>query len=116
MDIEAVVARRLMEATGVRAFLEVPEESPDEFITVEMTGGGGGFLDPARFDVDCWSAKGKGGRKRAAEIAEAVKAAVPDLDDEPDIFHPTVENCYRMPDPDTGRPRYVVGIQVWICE
>lgn len=112
MDVEAVVARRLKAATGLPAYLEVPKDAPDEFITVEQTGGGGGFLDPAQLDVDCWAQT----RKRAKAMAEVVKVAVPDLDEEPNVFHPTVENCYRMPDPDTGRPRYVVGIQVWICE
>ena len=112
MDVEAVVARRLMEATGYRAFLEVPPDAPDEFICVEQTGGGGGMLEPAQLDVDCWAAT----RKRAKAISREVQAAVADLDEEPNIFHPTVENCYRMPDPDTGRPRYTVGIQVWICE
>lgn len=116
MDVEAVVARRLMKATGLKAFLEVPEDAPDEFVTVEQTGGGGSFLEPVQLDADCWSRKGKGGRKRARQMAEAVKATVPDLDEEPNVFHPTVEQCYRMPDPDTGRPRYTVGIQVWICE
>lgn len=116
MDVEAVVARRLREATGIAAYLEVPAETPVEFLAVEQTGGGGGLLDPVQLDVDCWSSKGKGGRKRAKAMADAVMAAVPDLDEETNIFHPTVENCYRMPDPDTGRPRYVVGVQVWVCE
>lgn len=110
------MARRLAKKTGVAAFLEVPPNTPDELITVERTGGGGNFLEPVQLDVDCWAAKGKGGRKRARAIAELVSSVVPDLDEEPNIFHPTVENCYRMPDPDTGRPRYVVGIQVWVCE
>lgn len=112
MDVEAVVARRLAAATGVDAYLEVPEDTPDELITVEQTGGGGGFLDPVQLDVDCWAKT----RKRARKLASAVQSAVPLLEEEPNIFHPTVENLYRMADPDTGRPRYVVGIQVWICE
>lgn len=116
MDIERTVAARLAEATGIDAYLEVPNPAPDEFLCVEQTGGGGGFLDPVQLDVDCWAAKAKGGRKRARAIAEAVRSAVADLDDEPNMFHPTVETFYRMPDPDTGRPRYTVGIQVWICE
>ena len=116
MDVEAVVAGRLMGATGVRAYLEVPPDAPDEFVTVEQTGGGAGMLDPVQLDVDCWASKRKGGRRRARAIASLVEAAVAGLDEEPNIFHPTVENCYRMPDPDTGRPRYVVQVQVWVCE
>lgn len=116
MDVEAVVAERIGGATGLPAFLEVPPDAPDDFITVEQTGGGGNFLEPVQLDIDCWSAKRKGGRKRAREIASLAAAAVPDLDEEPNIFHPTVENTYRMNDPDTGRPRYVVQCQVWVCE
>lgn len=116
MDVEAVVARRLMDATGIRAYLEMPDDAPDELMTVEQTGGGAGMFDPVQLDVDCWAAKRKGGRKRARAIASLVEAAIADLDDEPNIFHPTVENTYRMNDPDTGRPRYVVQCQVWVCE
>lgn len=120
MDVEATVARRIAEATGVRAYLEVPKDEdlePDcDFITVEQTGGGAGMLDPVQLDIDCWSSKRKGGRKRARAVARLVEAAVLDLDEEPNIFHPTVENTYRMNDPDTGRPRYVVQAQVWVCE
>lgn len=112
MDVEAVVARRLMDATGVPAFLEVPPDAPDEFLTVELTGGGGTFLEPCRLDVDCWAQT----RKRAKAMSKDVSAAAIDLDEEPNIFHPTVENTYRMPDPDTGMPRYVVQFQVWVCE
>lgn len=116
MDVEAVVARRISAATGIPAFLEMPsaENDPGELVTVEQTGGGGGYMEPVMLDIDCWS--GKKQRKRAKAIAELVLKAVPDLDDEPDIFSPKVENVYRMNDPDTGRSRYVVQISLWVCE
>lgn len=116
MDVEAMVARRLAEATGLPAFLEVPAEPdmPDEFLTVEQTGGGGTYMDAVRLDVDCWALPKR--RKRAKELALLVQAAVPDLDEEPNVFHPAVENVYRMNDPDTGRARYVVQVQLWVCE
>ena len=41
MDIERVAAQRLMDATGIKAVLEVPKRRPSEFISVEMTGGSG---------------------------------------------------------------------------
>lgn len=118
MDIEDVVARRLAASTGIPAFIEMPpgDSDPGDLVTVELTGGGGTYMDAATLDVDCWSTKAGGGRKRAREIAELVKRAVPDLEDEPNIFHPEVENVYRMNDPDTRRPRYVVQVQLWVCE
>lgn len=118
MDIERVVAERLREATGLPAFLEMPGkgDDPGDLLTVEQTGGGGGYMEPVQLDVDCWSTKEGGGRKRAREISDLVMAAVPDLDEEPDVFHPEVVNRYRMNDPDTRRPRYVVSVSLWVCE
>lgn len=118
MDVERVVAGRLAAATGVPAFLEMPagSEDPGDLLTVEQTGGGGGYLQPVELDVDCWSTREGGGRRRARAIADAVAAAVPDLDEEPNVFHPQVTNRYRMNDPDTRRPRYVVQVELWVCE
>lgn len=118
MDIERVVAERLMEETGIPAFLEMPErdEDPGDLITVMRTGGGGSYMETVQVDVDCWSTKKGGGRKRAKQIADLVRAAALDLDEEPNIFHPRPVNTYRDNDPDTRRPRYVVQIELWVCE
>lgn len=118
MDVERVVASRLSGATGVPAYVEMPpgDADPGDLIVVERTGGGGGPLEEVRLDVDCWSTREGGGRRRAAEIADAVAAAVPSLDGEPDVFGPTVANRYRMNDPDTRRPRYVVQVELRVCE
>lgn len=114
MDVEAVVARRLARAVGVKGFVEVPESAPDSFISVERIGGGGSMFEPCQLAIDCWARKKE--RRKAQELAEAVKRAALDLDEEPDIFHPEVTNFYKQNDPDTGRSRYIVQIQVWVCE
>lgn len=114
MDTEATVARRLSKAVGVPAYLEVPERAPDGFITVERIGGGGSMFEPCQLAIDCWA--GKKQRKAAQALSERVKAAVCDLDEEPSVFHPGVTNCYRQNDPDTGRSRYIVQAQLWVCE
>lgn len=114
MDVEAVVARRLSKAVGVTGRVEVAADTPESFISVERLGGGGSMFEPVQLAVDCWAKKKE--RKRARALAEAVKAAVYDLDEEPNIFNPEVTNCYRQNDPDTGRSRYIVQIQVWVCE
>lgn len=118
MDAEGVVAHRLMAATGIPSFVEMPdgEHDPGDLLCVEQVGGGGGYMEPVQLDVDCWSTREGGGRKRAKELAGLVKAAVPGLEDEPNIFHPVVTNQYRMADPDTRRPRYVVQVELWVCE
>ena len=114
MDVEAAVARRLAQTTGAPAYVEVPGDMPDSFISVEQIGGGGSMFEPCRLAVDCWA--GKKQRKAAQALSEKVKAAVYDLDEESNIFNPEVTNCYRQNDPDTGRSRYIVQIQVWVCE
>lgn len=117
MDIETDVARCLCELAGADATLEPVAGHPEPYITVEQVGGGGGFLEPVQLDIDCWGTEGKGGRKPAKALAEKVKAAVPSLEDElPNVFHPEVTNQYKMPDPDTRRARYVVQVQLWVCE
>lgn len=112
MDVEAVVARRIGDAVGVPAYLDVPEGAAGDLLTVEQTGGGGSYMEAVSLDIDCWADT----RKRAKAVSALVSAAVADLDDEPNVFNPRVENVYRMNDPDTGRPRYVVSVSLWVCE
>ena len=112
MDTEAVVARRLAKSTGLTARLEVPSDNSGEFITVELTGEGSGFVAPATLAVQTWADT----RKRAREMMQAVVAAVPDLEDEDNIFHPVAESTYRFPDPDTRRARYQTTVSLNICE
>ena len=114
MDVEAAVARRLAQAAGVPGCLEVPEEMPDSFISVEQIGGGGSMFEPYMLAVDCWAKKKE--RKKARALAESVATAVAYLDEEANFFHPEVTNLYRQNDPDTGRSRYIVQIQIWVCE
>lgn len=114
MDVETVVARRLSEAVGVPGRVEVTENTPERFISVERLGGGGSMFEPVQLAVNCWA--GKKQRKAAQALSEKVKAAVYDLDEEPNVFHPEVTNCYRQNDPDTGRSRYIVQVQLWVCE
>ena len=114
MDIEAATARRIAKAVGVPAYLEVPKDAPGSFVTVERIGGGGSYMEPVRLAIDCW-----GGEEAAARRPgplRQVRAAVYGLDEEPNVFHPEVTNTYRQNDPDTGRSRYIVQAQVWVCE
>lgn len=114
MDIEAVVARRLMAQVGCKAFLEVPADAPERFIVVEQTGGGGAFKEDVQLDIDCFAQANQ--RKAAKALAREVGEAVPDLDAEPNVFNPRVENTYRLNDPESGRSRYIVQISLTTCE
>lgn len=114
MDIEAVAARALKAALGVPAYLEAPKEAPEEFITVEATRATGGFTDRVALDIDCLAPPNS--RKRAKALAERVMGAVPGLCSESCIFAPAVANWYRMNEPDTNRSRYVVQVELTVCE
>ena len=114
MDVERVVAQRLMGATGIKAVLEVPEERPDEFISVEMTGGTGDrFIRRASLAVQSWAQT----RQRAAEISRLVEAAVSGIADaEQNVFRAVATGSYRWPDPDSGQARYQTNVELTICE
>lgn len=113
MDIERTVAKRLMDSTGIQAVLEVPGERPEEFISVEMTGGSGSrFVRSAVLAVQSWAKT----RKRAAEIARLVEQAVYDLVDEENIFGAIPTSTYRWPDPDSRKERYQTTVELTICE
>lgn len=113
MDIERIVAKRLMDATGIRAVLEVPRDAPGEFISVELTGGNGlGFGAQAFVAVCSWAPT----RRRAAEIAGLVERAVPLLLEEENIFDAFPDGTYRLPDPATGGARYRTNVNLTIFE
>ena len=114
MDVERVVARRLMGATGIKAVLEVPEDRPGEFISVEMTGGAREKLciQHASLAVQSWAQT----RQRAAEIARLVEQAAPGLTEEPNIFRAVANGTYRWPDPESRQARYQTNVELTICE
>lgn len=96
---------------GVTSYLAVPSERPDEFIVVEQTGGSRPDLVQSlpSVDVDCWAAT----RARASEISDEVAAVLISMpDDLPNVFRAEVTTIYSNPDPDSGQPRYTVGLDI----
>ena len=91
---KAVACAVVSRAVSVPGRVEVTAEAPESFISVERLGGGGSMFEPVQLAVDCWA--GKKERKAAQALSERVKAAVCDLD--------------------TGRSRYIVQAQLWVCE
>lgn len=113
MDVERTVASRISASIGVDAYLEVPRERPDEFVTVELSSTSGGrFVREAVLAVQSWAAT----RRRAAEIASLVESAVYNLVDEPEIFDAVPANTYRWPDEESRRERYQTTVELTICE
>ena len=103
MDIERVVALRLMAATGIKCVLDVPADRPEEFACVTLS---------PRVAVTCWAAT----RRRALEMAEAVERACGAIEDEPNVFQALPDGLYRWDDPETGTPRYQTNIDIKTCE
>ena len=113
MDIERVVAKRILDATEIPTVLEVPKERPDEFISVELTGTNGTrFIHTCTLAVQSWAKT----RKRASEISRKVEDAVPGLTDEANIFSAVATGSYRWPDPDSRNERYQTTIEIIVCE
>lgn len=113
MDIELIVAKRLMDETGIKAVLEVPRDAPGEFLSVELTGGNGlGFGSQAFVAVYSWAPT----RRRAAEMAGLVELAVPMLLHEENVFDAFPDGTYRLPDPATGGARYRTNVNLTIFE
>lgn len=112
-DVERATALRLSRAVGVPAFLEVPRDAPEEFITVEQTGGAGGrFARDVELSAQSWA----GTRRRAYEIARAVEDAAESVEEEACVFRCVPAGTYRFPDPDTRRERYQTNLEMTICE
>lgn len=118
MDVEATIAKALKDALGTPAYLEVPANAPDAFITVEQTSMdtlcdhlGNPVLANVSLDVDCWCLKNQ--RKQAAALANSAIKALSSLSTEPTTTTKCT-NSYRENDPDTGRSRYIVQIETTI--
>lgn len=116
-DLEAAVAAFLMSQTGVQAYVEKPGKDvkavPTDYLVITQTGGGSNLFDQVQLDVDCYAPKKQ--RKKAKALAAAVCAAIQDLDEVANLYHPDVTNVYRQNDPDTGEARYVVQLEVYVC-
>lgn len=113
MDIERFVASRIADATGYRAALEVPDVRPDEFVTVERTGGPSGrFDDEPRLVVQSWAMT----RRRAAEMAGNVNSALKGLMVYDNVFSVSIDGTYRWPDPVSGQERYQTVVSLTTYE
>lgn len=113
MDIERIAAECLMARTGIACVLEVPPTRPEEFVSVELSGGTSArFVKRRTLIVQSWAKT----RRRAAEIAGLVEEAVPELADVDNVFAAAAAGTYRWPDPDSGMERYQTTVELTTCE
>lgn len=113
MDIERVVAERLMHATGIKCVMDISRDRPEEFVQITLAATGATrFIQSPRVLATSWAKT----RRRAREIAEAVERACAAIEDEPNVFSAVPDGTYRWDDLDTGTPRYQTNINLTICE
>lgn len=103
--IEKSLAKWIPAATGVSAFVEVPNPRPAEFVAFERVGGSPSIgIDRPSITFDVWAAS----RMRAEELALILRDALlyQLAADVPQVRGVRVGSVYNFPDLDSGNPRY----------
>jgi len=108
MNVEEKVIQ-LLGANGRHVYADVPNPMPDEFVTVERTGGStADMVDRATLAVQCWAI----GRKAAADMADEVRGELYAIQGTGGIGGITVESLYNWPDLESRRSRYQMTVGV----
>lgn len=106
VNVEAVLVEHLNDSgLGCEAFMDVPKERPETFVTVERSGGGRDtFRDLPQVIVQAW------GRSRweASELVDDVADALWQARFHPNIARVTIGSSHNFPDPDSGQARYQI--------
>lgn len=101
--IEKIVCNYLNEEMGLPAFWEIPEDSPEEFLIVEKTGGKKtDHIKDATIAIQSYA----GSMYRAAEINEKVKAVMDRITELDEVSHVELNSDYNFTDTTTKRYRY----------
>ena len=107
MNVEQTIIQALG-AKGYAAYADAPNPMPDEFVTVERTGGGDrDKVDRPTLAVQAWAQ----GRKAAAELADAVRCDLESLTGTLGLGAVRVASIYNWPDPETRRARYQLTVE-----
>lgn len=107
-DVLADLVAWLPARLGVPCSASVPASAPDEFVTLERTGGGSGIgVDRPNLAVQCWSSTQAGAYTLALAAREALLQCWESL---PQVCSVTVGGIYGFPDPDSRRPRYQLDV------
>lgn len=109
MTIEEFLIDYLAGELSVPVSGSVPHPMPDEFVTVELTGGYEvNRIPAAQIHVKSWSTS----RAAAADLNEAVKAAMFGSISLPEISRCGLNASYNNPDLSTNKPRYSASFEV----
>lgn len=94
---------------GVPVSGNVPEPTPEVFVTVERVGGGEeNHIKRADIAVQSWA----GTRAAAAQLNEQVKAAMAEAIDDGNISRCHLDTDYNFTDTTTRHPRYQAVFEV----
>lgn len=96
---------------GAVAYPEKPSKSSGALLVVELTGvqqPNSVQLNPS-VDIDCWADT----RKDAEALADSVRHAMLAMPAKvANVFHTEIDSFYNNRDPDSGNPRYTVGVDI----
>ena len=106
VDIEAALIAWLPDKTGIPWHGDVPEDRPEQFGTVERTGGGISdvVIDSPTVALQLW---GKS-RSDAKNLAYKARDALPAFAYEPGVRKVEVETLYNFPDEKGNQARYQI--------
>lgn len=101
--IEKIVRDHLRGALGCPVLLEVPPKPPQTFVLIEKTGSGqSNQIQRATIAVQSWA----GSLLAAAELNEAVKAAMDALPERDEVSACRLDSDYNFTDTQTKHYRY----------
>lgn len=99
----------LLVAESFEASLDIPEQRPARFITVERTGGPESrFIGSPTLAVQVWAKYRFEAADFAGKVAKSIRAAVA----LPHFARVNVSSIYNFPDPDSGHARYQLTVEV----
>lgn len=107
MNIEATIVSYL-NSNGFKAYADVPNPRPKEFVTVERTGGSGDHvhLDRPTVAVQAWAET----RYKASELMLKVDACMKEITSLNDVTKCSRNSMYNYPDENQARYQAVYDL------
>ena len=114
MSVEALLVdwvndESAMPSAGFEAFMDVPTDRPERFITFERTGGPEGLITGSpMLAVQVWAKY----RFEAADFAQALARELRKLVFLSWVGRVAVSSIYNFPDPDSSQARYQLTVEL----
>ena len=107
--VDWVNENAIITGEGFEAFMDVPGERPERFITVERVGGSEGLITGTPlFAVQVWAEY----RFEAAEAADLLARELRKLVLLPWVGRVGVDSVVNFPDPDSRQARYQITLEL----